>query len=468
MKSETPFDPDHFATVLADFVEENPLACQGLLSVARTVFTREVPTLAVTLRDDPPLLLVNPDFIAEHVRSEDDLRALLLHEFLHVLLGHTRLFKKNDPATNLALDAVINHIVQRELGEEGGAFFRRFYQPQSDEDPLWLLRPHAPGDIRPEDTYLAKCADFSYSQPGDPDLWAKGLTIHQLRRGLATAEVLADDVLDLFDSLDILLPGEVLFLGGHKPDGETHPANRARLDRLFKQLDGYGIFRKPGEHGIGAAAAAATAEWAAADPHRQWRAETSRILRRLLTPDPRSRPSYEGGITYHLPVATSGDRRASLRALWNPILPEFRWSADRLTPGGRANVYLDVSGSMREELNLLTGLLWKLRKWIRSPFHAFSDGVHPARIIDGILKTETTGGTRFNDVLEHIIRHRPGKSLIITDGYIEPPDTALLGQLRSLGEEIHVIVSSQGTTEPLEAHAIPCTRLPRIHTPAKP
>jgi hypothetical protein len=464
--SESQFDRGHFEAVLADFVEENPLACQGLLSVARTVFTREVPTLAVTLRDDPPLLLVNPDFIAEHVRSEDDLRALLLHEFLHVLLGHTKLFNKNDPATNLALDAVINHIVQRELGEDSGAFFRRFYQPASDHDPLWLLRPHAPGDIRPKEENAAKWAAGYYRDAPTGGGLSKAVIIHQLRRGLATANVLADDVLDLFDSINLLLPDEVRFLGSHEVDEDMHPANRARLDRLFKELDGDGVFKRPVDHGIGAPPAAR--EWAAGDPHRLWRAETTKILRRLLLPDPRSRPVPDGLISYCLPVATSSDRRAALRALWNPILPEFQWTAEGVKPGGRAHVYLDVSGSMSQELGLLIGLLWKLRKWIRSPFYAFSNGVYPARIVAGKLQTSTTGGTCFNDVLEHLVKERPGKSMIITDGFIEKPRADLLRQLRLLGQEIHVLVSSHGTREPFEKHSIPSTRLPAIITHATP
>lgn len=466
MMSEIPFDRGHFEAVLADFVDENPLACQGILSVARLVFTTEVPTLAVTLRDDPPLLLVNPEFIAEHAETEDDIRAMLLHEFLHVLLGHTRIFKRNNPATNLALDAVINHIVQRELGDEAGEFFRRFYQPKSDEDPLWLLRPHAPGDIRPKDDHTARRAESDYLSPGTGYNWNRAFIIHMIRRGLASAKVLADDVLDLLDSLDIVLPGEVLFLGGHEAQDDMHPANRARLERLFKELDGDGIFRRPSDHGVGPPPAAG--EWAAGDPHRQWRAATLGILRRLLVPDPRSRPVHGGVVSYCLPVATSRDRRAALRSLWNPILPEFEWSADRSKPGGRANVYLDVSGSMNQELNLLTGLLWNLRNWIRSPFNAFSNGVYPARIVDGKLKTDTTGGTCFNDVLEHILEKRPGKSLIVTDGYIEQPDSGLLGRLRALGEEIHVLVSANGSREIFESRSIPCTPLPRISTPATP
>lgn len=466
MMNDSHFNRDHFEAVLADFVEENPLACQGLLSVAQLVFSREVPTLAVTLRDDPPLLLVNPDFIAEHVKSEDDLRAVLLHEFLHVLLGHTKLFKNNDPATNLALDAVINHIVQRELGECGGDFFRRFYQPAGDADPLWLLRPHAPGDIRPHDKDAARCCNGPYFPTTSGHDWSKAFIIHQLRNGLARANVLADDVLDLFDSLDIVLKGEVLFLGGHEATDEMHPANRARLERLLGELDGDGIFRRPGDHGIGPPPAAA--EWAATDPNRRWRVETLKILRRLLLPDPHSRPVNDGVISYGLPVATSGDRRAAMRALWNPLLPEFEWSATRFKPGGRVNVYLDVSGSMNEELNLLTGLLWKLRSWIRSPFNAFSNGVHPARIVDGKLHTDTTGGTCFNDVLEHIAAKRPGKSLIITDGFIEQPDSELIKQLHAFGEEIHVLVSANGSSEIFEDSSIPSTRLPSIQASVTP
>jgi hypothetical protein len=458
------FDPDYFAAVLADFVEENPLACQGLLSVARTVFTREVPTLAVTLRDDPPQLLVNPDFIAQHVRCEDDLRALLLHEFLHVLLGHTTLFKEIDPMTNLALDAVINHIVQRVLGVEAGGFFRRFYQPSGDCDPVWLLRPHAAGDIAPQHKRARESLALPYSKPRRHKN-RREIIIQQLRRGLATASVLADDVLDLFSSLDITVSAEVTFLGNHsEPRGreETHPANCERLDQLFIKLDGDGIFRRPSEHGFAPQPAVVHAP--GSDPHRRWRSETTKILRRLLVPDPRSRMVLAGEICYCLPVATTSDRRAALRALWNPLLPDFRWSADRFEPSGRVNVYLDVSGSMNTELNLLIGLLWNLRKWIRAPFNAFSNGVYPARIVDGKLQTETTGGTCFNDVLTHLIAARPGKSLIITDGFIETPNRALLGTLRSLGEEIHVLVSSAGTTEPFEKYSIPCTRLPKIPT----
>lgn len=184
-------DQAYFEDLLADFAEENVLACQGILSVARVVFTRSVPTLAVTLQEDPPTLLVNPEFVRKELETEDDVRAVLLHEFLHVLLGHTKLFTGCDPATNLALDAVINHLVQRELGLAGGEFFRRYYRPVADDDPIWLLRPMAPGDILPAAGNLKGLLPVAGRRLQDGDKENEAVALHRIRLGLSRGRILA-------------------------------------------------------------------------------------------------------------------------------------------------------------------------------------------------------------------------------------------------------------------------------------
>ena len=104
-------DRSYFEAILIELIEENPLACQGILSISEIIFTTDVPTLAVTLRDDPPRLLVNLEFVRAHCTKEVHLKTLLLHEFLHVLLNHTGEYDVAEPAVNVALDAVICEIV---------------------------------------------------------------------------------------------------------------------------------------------------------------------------------------------------------------------------------------------------------------------------------------------------------------------------------------------------------------------
>ena len=48
-------------------------------------------------------------------------------------------------------------------------------------------------------------------------------------------------------------------------------------------------------------------------------------------------------------MLSTSDRRAFLRATWSPFLPEAQWGATALRPEGRAQVYLDVSGSMNAD-----------------------------------------------------------------------------------------------------------------------
>ncbi|MEN9285457.1 MAG: hypothetical protein RLZZ179_2950 [Verrucomicrobiota bacterium] len=450
--AETVFTEDHIRAVLADLAEENVLACSGLLSVASVQFTTAAETLAVTLGESTPRLLINPHFVSGHLHSETDLRSVLLHEFLHVLLGHTRFFTSCSPLLNLALDAVINHFVQRELGVCHGQFFRRFYKPTGNACPLWLLRPDAPGDIAPE-------------PPGHPQA-GSGInvplqaSIHRIRRKLGCGEALADDILDLLRDAGIPAPAGVCYLGNHEPQ-EVHPDNRDRLDRTFQQLNGSGLFRREGCLSR-FQRSASEAEFTGHTPERRWKEITARMLRRLLTPHPMGPPRPDPSQPALLPIPSAGDRRAFLRSLWNPLIPEYQWESSRRQQGSRTRIYLDVSGSMNLELQALTGLLWKLRNFLHLPFHAFSDGVAPATFQNGNLVTTTSGGTCFNAVLSHILATSPGKALIITDGYVETPDHSLVRQLRAARQSVHVLLSHRSSPELIAAAGFPYATLPPL------
>ncbi len=442
-------DRAYFRAILADLVEEDALACQGVLAVSRLEFTSAVATCAVTLHEDPPRLLVNLDFIRQHCRTEIHVKTLLLHEFLHVLLNHTGDYRVCDPGVNLALDAVVNHIIHRVCGPAYSEFCRIYYA----EARGWqsLLSPPA---NEPDLARMTK-ADLDGPCP-----WAA------LRQGLFRGTVLADDILDLARQVSAETEVKVddrVFLGNHDPELQApreaalSPLVVQALDGTFRRLCGGGIFRDPTANGFAPPQPGHLAALSRLERLRRWESTAAKLLRSLLLPDARSLVTEFRSHFAVIPVLNGTDRRGVLRALWSPILPEITWNLWRREPVGTAQVYLDVSGSMNQEMTALVTLLNRMRRWIRSPFWAFSDLVAPAVIEGGQLRTSTTGGTSMNCVLEHLARTRPAKALVITDGYIEACDPRLLREVS--GITLHALVSRHGNPARLEAAGIPCTQL---------
>ena len=112
--------------ILQELVEDNPFACRAILRVLSVGFTTGVPTLAVTC-DERPRLLINLAFVSEHCRTDEHVKAVILHEFLHVLLRHTEEKREITPARHLACDAVINAIIHRQCGEAHSSMMSAYY-----------------------------------------------------------------------------------------------------------------------------------------------------------------------------------------------------------------------------------------------------------------------------------------------------------------------------------------------------
>ena len=191
----------------------------------------------------------------------------------------------------------------------------------------------------------------------------------------------------------------------------------------------------------------------------EWKAKTLAVLRRHLEPAPGA-PRTPVPVSARLPVLSPSDRRAFLRSTWSPFLPEAEWAATATRPEGRAQVYLDVSGSMNAEMPLIVALLGHLSAWIRRPFWAFSTEVVPAVIERGTLKAGTSGGTSLQCVLEHVAKTRPACAVIVTDGYVEAIPkrrVAALGHTR-----LHAIVTRDGNPSLLKAAGISYSQLGRL------
>jgi hypothetical protein len=139
--------PQRFRTLLAELVDENPFAIRAVLKILEIEFTERVPTMAVT-REQRPRLLVNLRFVKKHCTTDDHVKAVICHEFLHILLCHTEDKRALTPARHLAFDAVINAIIHRTFGPSFSSMMEGYYakvddigrmlRPMNKEELLWI------------------------------------------------------------------------------------------------------------------------------------------------------------------------------------------------------------------------------------------------------------------------------------------------------------------------------------------
>jgi hypothetical protein len=454
----------YFRTLLQELIDENPFSVRAVLKILDLQFTDSVPTLAVT-REKQPRLLVNLAFLQEHCHTDQQVKAVIIHEFLHVLLRHTEDKRRMTTARHLAFDAVINAIIHRQCGVEYSAMMSSYYAKVTDLRVL--LRPmtekeHLRHEKRPSPhspTYRLRTA------------W----------KALYEGKLIADDIESLVEEIARVSRGSARGSGpivvgrcaGDTPEnvlddllGNHHDLDEALPDGLqavlyetMKEMNGSGIWRAPRSRGVGANPYAAL--FTAKDERMErWKIATLGVLRKFLRPDSQSRASHDVPLDYHIPVLSPGDRRAFMRSLWSPFLPDAAWSTTVVRKEGTAQVYLDVSGSMHAEMPLIIALLGRVSRYIRRPFWAFSDVVAPAVIESGQLKTSTSGGTSMTCVLEHLVKTRPVCAVIVTDGYIEEVSQKLIAQASAT--RIHALVTRDGNPSALRKAGITYTQLGKV------
>lgn len=438
--------------LLAELIDENPFAIRAVLKILSVEFTDTVPTLAVTV-EDRPRLLINLSFVREHCRTAEHVKAVLCHEFLHVLLRHTSLSGPLTPARHLALDAVINAIIHRTLGDAYSSLMAEYYKDA--RGMMQLLRPMAQGE-------WAGYWDRGRSAGGLPPWWPAWVGLYQ-------GALLADDIEQLANDLNSAgrggdvatgdstgaVPDVGRLLGNHADDPPLSEALERAVERARREMNGGGIWRNAGPGANPYEILVSPKQAALAD----WKARTLAVLRKHLEPTHGS-PRSPVAVTARLPVLSTSDRRAFLCAMWSPFLPEAQWAATAARPQGRAQIYLDVSGSMNAEMTLIVALLGHLSSWIRRPFWAFSTVVVPAVIDRGALKAGTSGGTSLECVLEHVAKTRPTCAVIVTDGYVEAIPKRRVTTVA--GTRLHAIVTRDGNPSLLKAAGIPYSQLGRL------
>lgn len=403
---------DRFRNVFLELIEENPLAIRPVLKILGHRFTEEVPTLAVTLTD-PPELLINPGFIGKHCKSEAQLKAALFHEFLHVLLGHTIRFKELSEVQNTALDAVINAIIYRQCGPDYSSLFAEYYADQTGIAKL--LRPMSGAEQLDLDRRYNRERD-RLEREGDLETLAFGSFDVRTQLEIAwdalyKGTLVSDDVLELAETMATdggkpLSKGKSL-IGNHDGVGAPIEGALARaVEEAVRQMSGDGVWRAPDQFGVGAQPSYLNLV-DLGKPIERWKSQTLRVLRAALVPDRVCSLVEYTERARSLPILSPRDRRVFLKTLWSPLIPQAQNALYELSRLGSASVYLDVSGSMGDEMPHVLSLLNRLRRYIKMPFWAFSNLVAPARIEAGRLVTTSTGGTSMTCVLEHLAKTKP-------------------------------------------------------------
>jgi hypothetical protein len=425
-----------------DAVPARSYAMNALLSLVRIEVSQRVPTAAVSC-ERRPVLIINPDFVAKHCRSDEHLFLLVMHELHHVLLGHTRLFPRATPAHNLAFDAVINAMLVSRFPQQAyTSFFTGIYGEQTSA--LRLLAP-----------------------PGDPPI--ENPELRALHQALyASNDVTAQEVFERI----VREPGSAgidmsELLGSHGTDSDEWGTN-SEGDADFIQVV-RSIVEKwpPPEDPVRGRSLADLLEASRVDLRSADRRVLDAVRCALLGAATRRgvrRAIAVGSLHVETPVPDLRDRRATVvRSLgrW-PVLNAGVVPA-RTKQAGRADVYLDVSGSVSGMLPFLYSALRTLRAHVSPKVHLFSTELATIpldRLCAGDVKT--TGGTDLACVLDHVEAQRPKKVLIITDGYVGPTTAVRARRVASACGDIRVLLTPKGWRKDLEGIASRIDELPKL------
>ena len=362
----------------------------------------ETKSAAVTCTSRPELLL-NKAFVDAYCKTDEHLFMLVMHELYHIILGHTHLFKRHTDIDNIAFDAVINAILCRMFpGEEYVSFFTSI---NSDEPfPGCILRPI--GNKTPL-KYIPVLKNLYYTNTG---------TYFEVY------ECITNELEEMLKNGRI----KYVLLGNHEDNNDdmNNPLLKKMLDKVISKWPREMIVNG---RDLGGELEDKTIEFAKAERNAQ--NKMKRLLRKsgviqgsvskrkmsiqyvqedatLVTPDYKDRTLLTKSIIYEQPL------------LYNSSLINSKVVRDSNV---QSLVYLDVSGSVVDDINHFAPLLLKPYKNKECLLFAFSTIVVPVSYQDFRKgKYKSTGGTSLNCIFEHYFslpkKKQTKKVLILTDG----------------------------------------------------
>ena len=369
----------------------------------RLVDDKETETAAVTCTSRPELLL-NKQFIDKYCKTDEHLFMLVMHELYHIVLGHTQLFKRHTMIDNIAFDAIINATLCRNFpGDEYTSFFKG---TNTDESfPGCILRPI--GDKTPA-KYIPILKRLYYTETG---------TYYEVY------ECIAQEMKDAIKNGK----SKFVLLGNHNDDNDdmTNPLLNEMFDDIVSEWPDGSMKDK---RTLGGELEDKKTEIAKAERRKEIK------MRRLLlkagvlngnvsksavsiqptqeevtsfVPDYKDRTLLAKSITYGQPL------------LYNSSLNNYKAVRESNI---QTLVYLDVSGSVENDIKKIIPLLLRPYKNKECALFVFSTVVAPVSYKDFIEgKYKSTGRTHIDCIFEHYFslpkKTRNKKILVLTDGY---------------------------------------------------
>lgn len=451
---------------------------EALMNISGYEWSTEIPSAGITCTAAPTFLL-NPGFLDRYCILDTDLRMLILHELHHILYGHHILCGNMSPAKNVAFDAVINARLCKAWESPVHAdFFRNTYKDKGFPEVLLCPPSGWPGqpneDERKQETLRLL-----------RQLGMKATTkVVRLRRRLYEpgGDISYEEILEVLRELG--LTQVPLLLGNHtlQPITETDK-NRVAYPFLINTARGvHGLLkeaeRKSGQdRQAGGGGELFNIQISLSQP----RGPFLNALRNVLV--------KAGVYRQHLSTHCVRKQATKDREMMS-VVPDWRdrtlpARADLLgaspvlyrssrpcrsaswQPSGAAHVYLDVSGSMSDDLPWIAGALRPLERNGLCRIFLFSTTVVP--LPKGQLRKgrfASTGGTDIRCVLEHLTElppaKRPRHAVVVTDGIFRLPRLFAWSRsnFKGMNVALHGAITHNGSESPFSSMAASITRLP--------
>ncbi|MCK5861243.1 MAG: hypothetical protein KAH38_02075 [Candidatus Hydrogenedentes bacterium] len=405
---------------------------------------------------------------------------LILHELHHIIYGHTRLFRNASIAHNIAFDSIINARLCQTWNSPGYIrFFRKLYKyPLFPEillcPPLeWDVMEGKSEKIELERTRLIHQVGHEYAGK-----------IIRLRDKLYSykADVSYQEILDLLR----LVSTEIIpvLLGNHndKENEEQYPdafeSSRILLKMAANELeDNAKEYEKTSGNtshtGYSTSGSQKTTCILPQQPRKKFLTALKKVFIKSKVYDkkgqgqcPHAATNLQSAVSV-IPNPYDRSIYAKEMLLKTPQLLYTTYISTVSTDWERAgitHVYLDVSGSMLQELPWITAALQPLEETGFCRIFTFNIRVTALREKNIRKKVFCGGGTSISPILEHVINTSsqkcPAHIVILTDGDFSLPTQDLMARFLDTKTKIHGAITHRGKKYPLSSIAATMARMP--------